>query len=187
MIKVAITGHRPDSFLVSHYEISTVIRMVDDTVWRLKKEYKEELCFNLGGALGTDLWAGSACIKNDVKFRLYLPFHPKIQAAHWTKEQRLELDNQLQKASGIDIMEPNPDIEYNIGRYFERNQKMVDDASFVVAFWVGKRRGGTFHAMNYALKNSKFVFNALDGLRPIFTEELNNGWTPPTVGDNARD
>ncbi len=161
MIQVAITGHRPDSFLVSHYELSTVIRIVDDTIWRLKKEYKEELCFNLGGALGTDLWAGSACIKNDVKFRLYLPFHPKIQAAHWTKEQKLELDNQLQKASGIDIMEPNPDIEYNIGRYFERNQKMVDDASFVVAFWVGKRRGGTFHAMNYALKNSKFVFNAL--------------------------
>jgi len=182
MIQVAITGHRPDSFLVSHYDPETIMRIADDTVWKLKKEYKDELCFNLGGALGADLWVGAACIKNDVRFRLYLPFHPKVQTAHWTTEQKMELNQQLQKAAGIDIMEPNPDIEYNVGRYFERNQKMVDDASFVIAFWVGKRRGGTFHAMKYALNNSKFVFNALDGLRPIFTEELENGWTPPTVG-----
>ena len=182
MIQVAITGHRPDSFLVSHYTPETIIRIADDTVWRLKKEYKDDICFNLGGALGADLWVGTACINYKVRFRLYLPFHPKVQTAHWTKEQKMELDQQLQNAAGIDIMEPNPDIKYNVGRYFERNQKMVDDASFVIAFWVGKRRGGTFHAMKYALKNSKFVFNALDDLRPVFTDELNMGWTPPTVG-----
>lgn len=184
MVQVAITGHRPDSFLVSHYKPETVERIADDTVWRLKKEYKGDLCFNLGGALGADLWVGTACIENDVKFRLYLPFHPKIQTAHWTPDQRVELDRQLQKATGIDIMEPNPDVEYNVARYFERNVKMVDDASFVVAFWVGKRRGGTFHAMQHALKNSKFVFNALDELRPLFKEDLEKGWTPPTVGKN---
>lgn len=182
MVQVAITGHRPDSFLVSHYEPSAIMRIADDTVWRLKKEYKEDLCFNLGGALGADLWVGSACIENNVKFRLYLPFHPSVQTAHWTTEQRAELDRQLQVATGIDIMEPNPDIEYNVARYFERNQKMVDEASFVIAFWVGKRRGGTYHAMKCALKSSKFVFNALDDLRPIFTEDLEAGWTPPTVG-----
>lgn len=181
MVQIAITGHRPDSFLISHYNPESIMRIADDVVWRLKKEYKDDLCFNLGGALGADLWVGTACMANKVNFRLYLPFHPKVQTTHWTDEQKAELDRQLMCASGIDIMEPNPDIEYNVTRYFERNQKMVDDASFVIAFWVGKRRGGTFHAMNYALKNSKFVFNALDGLRPIFKEELKNGWTPPTV------
>jgi len=182
MVQIAITGHRPDSFLISHYDPATVQRIADDTVWRLKKEYKEDLCFNLGGALGADQWVGTACIKNGVKFRLYLPFHPTVQSSHWTNEQKAELDQQLQKAAGIDIMEPDPGIEYNVARYFERNQKMVDEASFVIAFWVGKKRGGTFHAMQYALKSSKFVFNALDKLRPVFMEDIENGWTPPTIG-----
>jgi len=59
---------------------------------------------------------------------------------------------------------------------------MVDCADFVVAFWVGKRRGGTFNTMKYALKQSKFVFNGLNELRPVFSESLKLGWTPPTVG-----
>jgi len=182
MIHIAITGHRPDSFLISHYNPSTIQRIADDVVWKLKKEYGENLCFNLGGALGADLWVGSACIENNVKFRLYLPFHPKVQASYWTYEQRKELDRQLQKAIGINIMEPDPNIEYDVSKYFERNSKMIEEASFVIAFWVGKKRGGTYDAMKSALKNSKFVFNALNDLRPVFKEDLNNGWTPPTVG-----
>ena len=182
MVKIAITGHRPDAFLVSHYREDTILRIADDTVWRLKKEYKGDLSFNLGGALGADLWSGSACIENNVNFTVYLPFHPKVHTKYWKDDQRLELNRQLQRASGIDIISPSL-TEYNKENYFERNKKMVDQANFVVAFWVGKRRGGTFHAMNYALSNSKFVFNALDGLRPIFKEDLKEGWTPPTVGN----
>lgn len=182
MVQVAITGHRIDSFLISHYEPQTVMYIIDNTVWKLKKEYKDDLCLNVGGAIGADLWVSTACINNNVKFKIYLPFHPKVHTKHWTSEQRAELDRQLQKANGINIIEPDPEIEYTVGKYFERNQLMIDDASFVVAFWVGKRRGGTFHAMNYALNKSKFVFNALDGLRPIFKEDLSKGWTPPTVG-----
>ena len=60
----------------------------------------------------------------------------------------------------------------------------LDDADFVVAFWVGKRRGGTFNTMRYALKKSKFVFNALNELRPVFKDDRAKGWSPPTVRGN---
>jgi hypothetical protein len=83
----------------------------------------------------------------------------------------------MRRAVGIDIMDLSG--EYRPQQYQERNKKMVDDASFVVAFWVGKRRGGTFNAMKYALKQSKFVLNAMDGLRYVFAEDLKKGWTPP--------
>jgi uncharacterized phage-like protein YoqJ len=184
MIGIAITGHRPDSFLVSHYSPETVKRIADDTVWRLKKEYDHELVFNVGGALGADTWVAEACIEHNAKYRMYLPFHPSVQTAHWTPEQRKNLDHQLKYAMGIDIAEPDPNIEYSVHKYFERNKKMVDDAQFVVSLWVGKRRGGTFETMKYALSQGKFVFNALDNLRPIFKDDLKKGWTPPTVGSD---
>jgi hypothetical protein len=94
------------------------------------------------------------------------------------------LKTQYEKASGLTIIDPSGD--YHVKNYFIRDRMMVDEADVLVAFWVGRRRGGTFETMKYALKNSKFVFNALDDLRPIFNVDLENGWTPPKLrGDNG--
>lgn len=176
MAIVCITGHRPDSFLVSHYKVETVARVASDIACALKREYGDELFFNLGGAIGADQWMGAAAIENNIKFGLFLPFLPQIQAKFWTHEQRAELDRQLKAASKIMVVDPSG--EYNVAKYHERDCLMVDEAHFVVAFWVGRRRGGTFETMKYALSKSKFVFNALDGLRPMFKQNLETGWTP---------
>jgi len=177
MVRVCITGHRPDPFLVSHYKIDDVIVKAGDVACVLKREYGEELSLNLGGAIGADQWMGSAAIEHGVKFKLYLPFLPQIQAKFWTKDQRHELDRQMRAATGITIVDSTG--LYNVVKYHERDRLMVDESDFVVAFWVGRRRGGTFETMKYALSKSKFVLNALDGLRPIFREDLDIGWTPP--------
>ena len=58
---------------------------------------------------------------------------------------------------------------------------MVDSSHFLVAFWVGKRRGGTYNTIKYALEKSKFVYNALNDRKPINIADLKKGWTPPTV------
>lgn len=181
-MNIAISGHRPDSFLVSHYRIQTIERLIDDTLWRLKKEYEHDLCLNLGGALGIDLWVGKVCIENDIKFNIYLPFHPSVFTKYWKEDQRSELDNQLSKAKKITIIEPQV-MEFSYDKYSKRNEMMIDEASFLIAFWVGKRKGGTFNAMKYALKCSKFVFNGLNELKPIFKEDIKIGWTPPTVNN----
>ena len=177
MARVCITGHRPDPFLVSHYQAEAVARLASDVACVLKREYGDELLFNLGGALGADQWMGAAAIEHNIKFGLFLPFLPQVQARFWTDEQRMELDRQLRAAARITIVDSSG--EYDVAKYHERDRLMVDDAGFVVAFWVGRRRGGTFETMKYALSKSKFVFNALDGLRPVFKQDLETGWIPP--------
>ena len=184
-MNIAVTGHRPDAFLVSHYSVDSVIRIADNAVCVLKREFGEDLKFNLGAAIGVDQWVGMACIENNVNYHMYLPFHPAVQSKYWTSEQKIELDRQLKLASGINIVEPNINAEYAPYLYQERNEKMIDNADFVVAFWVGKKRGGTYHAINYGLKQSKFVFNALNDFRLICKDDLKTGWTPPTVDKNG--
>jgi uncharacterized phage-like protein YoqJ len=178
MITIAITGHRPDSFLVSHYDQQEIKRIVNDIAVIFKREHKEELCFNLGGAVGADLWMGQACLENKIKYHLYLPFSPETQSKFWEDEHKALLEEQMRHAVGIDIINPSG---YDISDYQTRNEKMVDNSNFVVAFWVGKRRGGTYNCIKYALEQSKFVFNALDSLKPIFKDNLRKGWTPPTM------
>jgi uncharacterized phage-like protein YoqJ len=175
-MKIAITGHRPDAFLVSHYSFETVERIADDTVCVFKREFGDDLVFNLGGAIGTDQWVGKACLEHNVKFNLYLPFLPEVQMKYWGEEQKGELKRQIASANGIEIIDPSG--QYNISKYQERNVKMIDDSNIVIAFWVGKRAGGTYNAIKYANSQSKFVFNALDNYTLIFKNDIKNGWTP---------
>jgi uncharacterized phage-like protein YoqJ len=176
MARVCITGHRPDSFLVSHYQPDAVRRLAGDIACRLKREYGDELMLNLGGAVGADQWMGAAAIEHDLKYGLFLPFLPQVQAKYWDEGQRAELDRQMKLANRIVVVDPSG--QYDVAKYHERDRLMVDEADFVVAFWVGRRRGGTFETIKYALSRSKFVLNALDGLRPVFKGDLEAGWTP---------
>ena len=178
-MKIAITGHRPDAFLVSHYSKETIMRIASDIVCVFKREFGDDLQFNLGGAIGIDQWIGMACMEQQVKFHLYLPFIREVQSKYWSEEQKKELCRQTEHAIGIDIVDTSG--EYQASKYQERNIRMVDSSDYVVAFWVGKRRGGTFNAIKYALSKSKFVFNALNELKPIFKEDLKKGWTPPII------
>ncbi len=173
---VAITGHRPDVFLQSHYDIDSIKRIADDTVWLLKQEYKEELELCLGGAIGADQIVGASAIDQQIRYHMFLPFLPEIQAKFWKKNDKLELDRQLQHAAGITIVDPSD--KYDIRNYHKRDREMVDNSDFVVAFWAGKKQGGTFQTIKYALSKSKFVLNALNELRPIFSNDLKKGWTP---------
>lgn len=190
MRTVCITGHRPDSFLVSHYEVDVVRRIVDDIACVLQREYGEELQFNLGGAIGTDQWMGASAIKHGIRYKLYLPFHPSVQARYWNAAQREELDRQMRYAAGIMIADPasgRDEALRDFSAYFQRDRMMVDDSDFVVGFWVGRRRGGTFETMKYALKQSKLVFNGMDRLRLLFRHDLEQGWTPPHLKEAQSD
>ena len=180
-MKISISGHRPDGFISSHYNNETIKRIANDMVFVLKKQYKKDLVFNLGGAIGADQWVGDACIEHNVPFNLYLPFLPETQSKFWKKEQIENLYKQIDLAIGITIIDPSG--QYNPSNYQIRNQKMIDDSNILIAFWVGKRRGGTYNAIKYAINDSKFALNALNELKPVFLEDLIKGWTPPTVNN----
>jgi uncharacterized phage-like protein YoqJ len=175
-MRIAITGHRPDTFLVSHYSETLVQEKISNIIASMKRQFGDKLVFNLGGAIGVDQWAGKACLEQDVKYHLYLPFLPGIQSKYWSEEQKTEYNNQVKKANGITIIDPSGGFDKKT--YQLRNIKMVDDAQFVIAFWLGKRIGGTYNCMKYGLSQSKFVLHGLDGLRILFNEDLEMGWTP---------
>lgn len=184
MAVVAVTGHRPDAFLISHYGPKSVKRIAEDMIFILKKQYREDLTLNLGGAIGADQWAGQACILLNIAYKLYLPFPPEVQSKYWSQEHKEELLRQINQAKELEIIDPLG--KYHVSKYQERNKRMVDDADFVLAFWVGKRKGGTFNCIKYALKQSKFVYNALDensfiDNRFVSLEDLKTGWTPSVV------
>lgn len=159
------------------------MRIVDDTACILKREYGDELQLNLGGAIGIDQMMGAAAIEHEIRYVLYLPFKPEIQAKYWKPKQRAELDRQMSRAAGITIVNPNE--EYHPRWYHERDRLMVNEADFTVGFWVGRRQGGTFETMKYSLRQSKMVVNAMDRMRLVFKQDLERGWTPPHLLEEA--
>lgn len=182
--RVAATGHRPDSFIVSHYSPETIQRIIEDVIFVVRKQYDNDILFNVGGTIGTDQWVVEACIKLGVNYKLYLPFPAEIQSRFWSKKDKQILEKQISKAYGIEIVDPSGN--YHVSKYQERNKRMVDDGDFVLAFWVGKRKGGTYNCMKYALKTHKLVYNALDenslvDNRVIDENDLIKGWIPPTL------
>ena len=50
---IAVTGHRPDAFLVSHYSPETIARMASDMVCVFKREFGDDLLFAVAEALLT--------------------------------------------------------------------------------------------------------------------------------------
>lgn len=180
-MRIAISGHRKDALTQSKYSEEYIKMIIKNVVFRLKKEYQDKLIFNLGGAQGIDSYFGEICLEEKIKFQIYLPFHPKIHTKFWNTEETSLFENLLKNAIGLQISDPDPNQNYKKENYFVRNNNIINEASFLIAFWVGKKRGGTFEAMNYALSQSKFVFNALNEMKLVFKEDLANGWTPPTM------
>jgi uncharacterized phage-like protein YoqJ len=178
-MKICVTGHRPDAFIVSHYDEEAVKALAESVVEGFKRKYGEKLSFNLGGAVGVDQWMGMAAIDHEVRFSLFLPFPPHIQSRFWKEGQRFELGRQIKCASEIFIADSSG--KYDVSKYHERDKSMVDNCDFVLAFWVGRRRGGTFNTIRYALSKPKSVLNALNNLHPVLESDLESGWTPPHI------
>ena len=161
--RVGITGHRPDRFR----DAEVAQELCDELVMTLKKQY-EYIEFNLGGSTGTDQWVGDACIRYEVEYNLFLPFPAEIQSKHWYKEQQDNLNTQIEKCNSLYIAGP----KYKPANYFIRNRSIVDNADFLVCFWEGIHRGGTFDTLKYAMKKSKIVLNALTDLSMVTGEHL---------------
>lgn len=178
-MKITISGHRPDTFLQSHYPLGLAKEQISGVISGLYRQYNKGLMFNIGGALGADQWATQACIEQNIPFCLYLPFPFEKHTYYWEKDQKDELNYFLRRASQVHII--SPEGSYNPQNYQVRNEAMVDNSMFLVAFWLGKRRGGTYNCMKYALEKSKFVANGFDDLRLLFSQDLEKGWTPPSA------
>ncbi len=106
--------------------------------------------FVAGGAIGFDTLAAKSVLelKKDfthITLHLVLPCHG--QDKYWTDEQKAEYVHILDNADS------NEYVSQSYTRYcmHERNRKMVDMSSAVIAFYDGGEKGGTAMTVKYAI------------------------------------
>jgi len=165
MHRIGIIGHGPEEFS----DREAVERRIDQVVSLLKYQYgPDELLINVCGEIGVGQWAARACINNKARYHLYLPFPPSVMAEYWYKEQVKDLNDHYLSAYATTIGSAtyNKDIEKDM------TFRLVDDSSFIVCFWTGKKQGITFEAIQWALQNNRLALNGLDDLKLITNSHI---------------
>jgi uncharacterized phage-like protein YoqJ len=144
---IAVTGHR---------DIDK--RTVESAKWwisQIAQKYPQATIIT-GGALGTDMLVATLALKAHLKSKVYLPFEFETHTARWNQSSKAQLRWVLDR-SEVRVVGGN---EYSTQLYYRRNERMVDDADLVIAFWDGREEGGTLCCIKYAQHKHKRVFDA---------------------------
>ncbi len=160
--KIGLTGHRPSGFSNAGYALKICKATIAYYAHTLHSK-NHPIEFNAGGCIGADMWAIEKARQIGIPYNLYLPFPGYLQTSRWSPEDARMYNAHVLQAKSIWTARQN----YAASAYFVRDQKIVDNSHFVVAFWEGRRSGGTYNTIKYALNKGKQVFNALDDLTEI--------------------
>ena len=142
---VAFTGHRPED--------SEPEATVRDKVRRTLEQRRPEVVIS-GMAAGFDLWAADEALGLGIEVVAARPW-----STHAPRRNDVELYAKVinHAVTVVSVTEtstyPGPWV------YHKRNEWMVDNADEVLAYWSGKKSGGTFACVNYANKKMKKVTN----------------------------
>lgn len=140
---LAITGHRPED--------------IPDPTWARQAIRDAFVSIKpskviVGMAAGVDLWAGEIALDMGIAVLAARPW-----VSHtWRAGDAALYQRVLQEAVEVVVVDP---AESYPGPwvYHKRNEWMVDHADQVLAVWSGKRSGGTYACLSYALKRGKSV------------------------------
>lgn len=138
----AFTGHRPKD--LSDYTQEDLYRELN----LLFEDRRPPARFITGGALGIDTWAAEYAIDHGIPLTLILPFTIPTMTKFWAKEDSERLHFHFTMAELTSIIHREG---YHVSAYQRRNEAMVDHAHALLAFWTGKRFGGTYNCIRYAL------------------------------------
>lgn len=156
MIKVGILGHSPDSF----NEHNKLIHTIDDIVFVIKRQYKDDIIsFITSCEPGPCQWLTQVLVEKTIPFFAYLCGNPELVSKNWTQEQQQIFLKQIDFACGIHIYDEKDLFQSRI----KRDERLVDDANWILCFWNGKHQGYTFKAVQHAINNNKIVYNAFNG------------------------
>lgn len=168
---IAITGHRPD--LLGGYNWNTtknkkIMAALEDAIEKqiVENDYKRFIC---GGALGTDQMAFHILTQlkeykyHDLELIVAVPF--KDQPKPWNEKDRLLYYMQLDYADQVVYVDELPEYQlknasvgvFNIRKYLNRNNYMVDNSDLVIAVLKGenKKSTGTSKCLEYAVRLQK--------------------------------
>lgn len=160
MVRLAVTGHRPDKLGGYNNEEShkAIRRHMRDF---LKEAPDGELFLISGGALGIDQFWMEVGIHMDLPVIAALPFEG--YDAKWPVASRRIYKKLLDKCyEVVYVCEPG----YEAHKLQTRNEWMVDNCDVLTAYWNGTP-GGTSNCVDYAVKVGRQIniFNTDDIIR----------------------
>lgn len=178
VFSISITGHRPGDLRDATGRPIDLAGPIADFLERARVRARALGATTIevitGGAIGVDQAVAAAVTAvrgtdPDFTWRsvLILPFPVEVQGGRWSPEQRAELTRLIEAAD--EVVGPVSET-YAARHLLKRNELMVDRSAMTVAFWSGKRSGGTFACIRYALTKAKPprpVYNALAGFAPV--------------------
>jgi uncharacterized phage-like protein YoqJ len=177
-LAISITGHRPADLVRGGEPVDptpAIAGFLGRAAARARAGGVARVRVITGGALGIDQLVAAAVAAHPeidgiaFEYAVYLPFPIEVMAARWKPVDRARLEALVAGAVATRVIAP----AFDWGAYQRRNQAMVDDSEMLVGFWTGKRRGGTYNCLRYALtKAGKPTYNALDGFRRLTDADI---------------
>lgn len=166
-VRVGVTGHRPGRVVDLMAAQRAVVRSMDELVRRHAK-----LVVVTGGATGFDQWMAQECVRRRIPFELVLPCQPELFTAYWTTEARMMLAALCRRAVDVTLIREDlaPD-HVTPAIYHERNAAIVRQTDQLIAFWDGRRSGGTWWTIAHALDVGKPVWNAFRGFELVTADD----------------
>lgn len=153
MLRLAITGHRPDK--LGGYDKDTYKKLLL-TAYKAIDQLKPRVVIS-GMALGWDQACAEAACELMIPFIAAIPFAG--QENKWPKESQIKYQELLKKAHHQEICSPG---EYRVQKLQVRNEWMADNCDEALALFNGEQKGGTFNFIRYARVKDKVIYNAWD-------------------------
>lgn len=167
-VRIGVSGHRPGR-IADHQASMRAAELVLDAI----QTRWSKVIIVAGGATGFDHHICCACVRRRIPFELVLPCLPEVFTAFWRLEQRLMLAELCSRA--VDVTVINEHITPSAvtpAVYHARNAAIVRRSDRLVAYWDGRRGGGTWWTIQHAMEEGKPVTNAFGKLRRIAPEVI---------------
>lgn len=158
-MKLAFTGHRPESLFLGENELSAsaicIKALLADEIMQYAAQGYDT--FMTGGARGDDiLFAEQVLLVKGLAYpniQLITVVPYKGQADNWTEAWRERYFRILEYSSDVITLAAH----YSNGCYHIRNRYLVDHADRVLALYNDSRTGGTAYTVKYARQQNKEI------------------------------
>ncbi len=168
-MKLVVTGHRPDK--TGGYGIPVFKQLVELAKNEIRAKNPDVLI--CGMALGWDLACAIATIQlrdqehMAIELWAYVPFG--AQASTWKDEKLLAMwTKALVRADRVELLHRGAptDKSQAVQWLQERNEAMIDEGEKILALHNGTR-GGTYNAVQYAVKMGRPIHNVWPKWRTV--------------------
>lgn len=141
---VGVTGHRK----LNHSK-DKVKEVVREKLHQLQAD-----AVVTGMALGFDMLVAEVCVEEGIPFIAAVPC--RGQTKRWPPHEKSRWIGLMEQAYKHKVVTPG---EFQIWKLLERNKWIVKRSNFLLAYWDGHPKGGTYHCVTHAEKVGRLKEN----------------------------